>query len=162
MIPGNPVIPAFPVVNLQTYVMDRLARWAVWCIWRENLLTSNPKPRRPVSWWGKIMDARVKTPDTPAPKAMRSCPVDVLEAEETDRCVKALAELDRPRSVKYARVIVLCYLTRMSKHEKAAAMEPPGCVKTYYNRLSRAHDELLGLMNDAGAGLELPHFVVAA
>lgn len=148
--------PAVPGMNLQTYVAQRLARWAVWCLWRENLLTRSPKPMPLRSWWGGMMRDRVHDSDESLRSALKPCPVDVLEAAETDLCVQALVAIDEKRGVKYAHVIVLCYLSRMSKHERAAAMVPPGCVQTYYNRLSRAHDELLGLMNDAGAGLPLP------
>jgi hypothetical protein len=75
--------------------------------------------------------------------------VDVVEAEETDRCVRLLDK-------KLLCVIVLQYLTCMRRELRVAAMKPPGCIKTYYNRLDRAHYELLGLMNDVAAGIEPP------
>ena len=133
----------------QTYVMMRLNRWAVYCIWRESLLVRSPKPTRVRSWWGLILSNRVHDPDRLPAQVVRPCPVDVVEAEETDRCVQSLPE-------KLRCVIVLDYLTHMRKDERVRLMKPAACAKTYYNRLERAYDELLGLFNDAGAGMELP------
>lgn len=131
------------------YVMMRLNRWAVYCIWRESLLVRSPKPKRVRSWWGLILSNRVHDPDRLPVQVVRPCPVDVVEAEETDRCVQALPE-------KLRCVIVLDYLTHMRKDERVRLMKPYGCAKTYYNRLERAYHELLGMFNDVNAGVALP------
>jgi len=133
----------------QTYVMTRLCKWAVWCMWRDNLLTQRPGPKRVCSSWGSIMEGRVEQIGRLPREIERPCPVDVIEAEETDRCVQALPD-------KLRCVIVLEYLARMTKAEKVAYMKPEGTAKTFYNRLDHSYYELLGLMNDAGAGLPLP------
>jgi len=133
----------------QTYVMMRLTRWVIWCIWRDNLLTQRPGPKRVCSSWGSIMQGRVEQIGRLPREIERPCPVDVVEAEETGRCVQALPD-------KLRCVIVLEYLARMTKREKVAAMQPEGTAKTFYNRLDHAYYELLGLMNDAGVGLHLP------
>lgn len=132
------------------YVIERLYRWAIYCLWREALLTSSPKPRRVTSWLGRVIDGRLhdasKAP-TP-PTIQRPCPVDVIEAEETDRCVQALEE-------RLRCVVVLEYLTDMGYEERVAAMRPPGAERTYYQRRDRAHHLLLGLMLDVAAGVPL-------
>ena len=133
----------------QTYVMMRLSRWAVYCIWRDALFIRSPKPKPVRSWWGLILSNRVHDPDRLPARVTRPCPVDVVEAEETDRCVRLLDK-------KLLCVIVLQYLTCMRRELRVAAMKPAGCAKTYYNRLDRAHYELLGLMNDVAAGIEPP------
>lgn len=134
------------------YVIMRLNRWSIYCIWKEDLLVRSPYPRRVTSWLGRIISGHFNNDreGTQPPKIIRKpCPVDWIEAEETDRCVKGLPD--------YLRcVVVLQYLTNMEHEEKAAAMQPPGAFKTFYRRLERAHYELLGLMNDAAAGIELP------
>lgn len=116
-------------------VMARLSRWAVFCIWQENLMTTSPKPRRLTSWLGRLISGRLGDPDRLPAIVERPCPVDVIEAAETDRYVQLLP--DRLRDV-----VVLEYLTRMGFNEKAAQMKPPGSFKTYYRRLERAHYEL--------------------
>lgn len=128
------------------YVMMRLNRWAIYCVWREDLMTTSPKPRRVTSWLGRLIDGRLGDPDRLPPQIERPCPVDVIEAEETDQAVLGLP--DPLRSV-----VVLEYLTCMGYDAKARAMRPPGCVKTFYNRLTRAHGELLGLMGDVAVGI---------
>ena len=137
----------------QTYVMMRLTRWVIWCMWRDNLLTKRPGPKRVCSSWGVLMEAMMAERGEQLGRLPREierpCPVDVGEAEETGRCVQALPD-------KLRCVIVLEYLARMTKREKVAAMKPEGTSKTFYNRLDHAYYELLGLMNDAGAGLPLP------
>jgi hypothetical protein len=137
-----------------TYVMMRLNRWAVYCIWRESLLVSSPKPKHVRSWWGLILSNRVHDPDRLPAQVVRPCPVDVVEAEETDRCVQSL-----PGRLRC--VIILDYLTNMTKKQRVSAMKPSGCPQTYYNRLEWAHYELLGLFNDTGAGIELRPVVSA-
>lgn len=132
-----------------TYVMARLQRWAIYCIWHENLMTTSPKPRRVTSWLGRIISGRLGDPDNLPAVIQRPCPVDVIEAQETERAVLALPE--RLRSV-----IVLEYLTNMGYLDKAKAMKPPGAFKSFYRRLERAHYELLGLMNDVAAGVPMP------
>lgn len=131
-----------------TYVMMRLNRWAIYCIWHEDLMTASPKPRHVTSWLGRLIEGRLGDPDKLPPQIERPCPVDVIEAQETDRCVLALP--DRLRCV-----IVLEYLTTMGRDEKIAAMKPAGARMSFYRRLERAHYEILGLMNDVAVGVQL-------
>lgn len=148
-----------PGMPIETYITNRLCRWALWHMWVEGVVGGGGAigPRRICSWWGPLWSARAHRPDIFSHSVLRECPVSIEEAEETDRCYQVMIEGDKSRSVKYARVLVLCYLTNFTAREKAANMHPGGVIQSYYNRLGRAHEEMLGLLDDlAGGAIPMP------
>lgn len=76
------------------------------------------------------------------------CPVDIPEAIETQRCVDAL-----PQSLR--EVIIQEHVMRGTQAQKALALKIDRV--TFWRRCQRAYPLLLGLFNDAGAGLDLAH-----
>lgn len=146
-----------PGMPIETYITNRMARWALWHIWVEGLLSGSPGPKRVCSWWGPLWSARIQNPGAFSRRVLDTCPVSIEEAEETDRAFQVMIEADKPREVKYNRILVLCYLTTFTAKQKAKAMAPSGCFQTYYNRLARAHEEMLQLLDDmAGGALQAP------
>jgi hypothetical protein len=128
-----------------TYVVLRLNRWGVYVRW----LTSggsDPRPPRLTSWWGKlVMEPNVEQSDRVS-LVTRECPVDIDEARETEACVRAL-----PEHLK--RTMIEEYLVRGTADQKAQALAIE--VRAFRYRRDRAHNLLLGLFNDAAAGLPL-------
>jgi hypothetical protein len=130
-------------MQLHTYVEARLGRWYLWHRWGPY-----PGPKSVISWWGPmIIEPNVEQIGRPS----TTCPVDIDEAEETQRSVMALLAVDDD----LYKVIVQAYLRGGTIEQKIRAL---GCKsnKTYYNRLERAYVKLLGFFNDAGAGVPLP------
>lgn len=69
---------------------------------------------------------------------------------DVDKCVCAL-EAD------YRAVIMECYTAVGTKEAKSRRLQIS--VKTFDNRLVKAHHEILGLLNDLAAGIPLPTYV---
>ena len=134
----------------QTYVMVRLDRWVIYCIWKADLLVKDPTPDRARSWWWRLVTNRHMHDPGAGHARERPCPVDVIEAEETDRCVMAL-----PAGLR--RMVASAYLDPRPVRVKVAEL---GLGKmTYYRWLGRAYNELLGLFNDVAAGISVPEKV---
>lgn len=132
---------------VHTYVMARLNRWVIWCIWKSDLLTPDPTPRHVKSWWHMVITRRKlrqglgERREVPARAA---CPVDEIEAGATDVCVQLLP-------AKLLAAVVVGYLTGGTAAEKADEL---GCDRaTYFRRLERAYAALLGLFNDYEVGM---------
>lgn len=135
----------------QTYAMMRLNRWVIWMVWKIGQSTTDPRPRQVTSWWWKMVTVRHVQQFESGGKAV-ACPVDVLEAEETDRCVGAL-----PPGLR--RMIALAYLDRRPVDRKVADLVASGVKisrRGYFRYLDRAHQALIGLFNDVAAGVALP------
>jgi hypothetical protein len=132
-------------MQLHTYAMGRLARWAIYCLWEADLLTRQPGPRDVKSWWfTMIMSPNVRVTHDAFVTKRKPCPVDDVEAGITDLCVRQL-----PGKLRDA--VVLSNLAGGTAEEKALAL---GCDRaTYFRRVSRAYAELLGLFNDHEAGV---------
>lgn len=72
------------------------------------------------------------------------------ECFETEMAVNALGQFDEQlRDVVWQHYVVGGTADQQSKHLSC-------CVATVYNRLARAENLMLGLLNDAAAGL-IPH-----
>ena len=127
------------------YVMMRLNRWAVYVRWLDGRAPGrDPTPPATRSWWFKlVMMTRVQQTVV----AGRSlCPVDVQEAVETQRCIKALAD--------HLRVTVVeDHLVRGSPEEKARALGIDA--RSFRSRRRVAYAELLGLFNDVACGIDI-------
>lgn len=143
-----------------TYVMLRLNRWAVWVRWENSRGVGDPRPRRVVSCMGKLMQARVEQTGEASSAFAALCPVDVQEAVETGRCVRALPEWAR-------RTVVEDYLVGGTAEQKAEALGITD--RALRKRRDAVHTMCLELFNLAAAGLELvcaareatrPHAVV--
>lgn len=131
-------------VEFQTYVMMRVTRWAIFCMWQADLLTKRPGPAPVRSWLGVIMAQRVRHVRESAPRMRSRCPVDEVECGITDLCIKQLP-------VPLREVIVASNLYPGTAEEKALEL---GCSRrTYFRRLQHAQAELLGLFNDHEAGV---------
>lgn len=137
-------------VQLHTYVIGCLERWAVWCLWQADLLTPKPGPRPMKSWWHVIVTKRklgqgIGAAVIEIAAGQRApCPVDPVEAGVTDLCVDQLP-------LKLRNAVIMGFLQGGTAEEKAFEL---GCDRsTYFRRLERAYGELLGLMNDHEAGL---------
>lgn len=132
------------VQQLHTYVRGRLDRWAVFRLWRLDLLNASPTPARVTSWFFALwMRPHVRVERVPITERSR-CPVDALEGGATDVCVEQL-------HTPYRDAIVASYLTGGTAEEKSALLR---CSRrTFFYRLDHAHAELLGLFNDYEAGL---------
>ncbi len=77
-----------------------------------------------------------------------ACPVDIDEAEQTNQAVNHLAP-------ELRATIQEAYLRGGTVKQKTRAL---GLKRrdTYYARLTRAYNTLLGYFNDLGAGIPLP------
>lgn len=130
-------------VQLHTYAQARCARWAVFCLWRADLLTPSSSPMKVKSWW-RLWLANVRTQRATHVARRDPCPVDEVEAGVTELCIMQLPE-------KLRRAIAACFLSGGTADDKAVEL---GCDRaTYFRRLRRAYAELLGLFNDHEAGV---------
>lgn len=123
-----------------SYVEARLGRWARWYHWGPR-----PGPKRVISWYGPmILDRNVKQNG----KVSLACPVDLDEAEETQKAVQAL-------DPELRDIIFETYLKGGTVKQMMRAC---GIRKrdNYYLRLNRAYRQVLGYMNDVAAGVALP------
>lgn len=125
------------------YVILRLNRWGIWVRWRANPGgVSDPMPARVKSWWFKlVMVGKIEQIDR-SPRAV--CEVDVLEAEETQRCIMALPDHLRD-------TIVEEYAVGGTADQKAQALGID--TRTFRHRRCVAHVELLGYFNDIAVGI---------
>lgn len=130
------------VQTINTYVVLRLGRWRDYVRWQANGTTSHPGPKNPKSWWGLILEGNVEQIDIVSTRDV--CPVNAEEARETDKCVRALPD-------HLLLVVWEEYIICGSIDEKAAALAIEK--RAFRQRLSTAHNLLLGLFNDAAAGM---------
>lgn len=126
-----------------TYVIMRLVRWSRYVRWLHRGGT-DPRPAHLRSWWGKLVQAKNPRPEI-GPAVADVCPVDVAEALETWKCVKALPE-------HLYETMVEEYLIGGTQQQKAEALAVD--VRTVLRRREQAHTLLLGLFNDVAAGIE--------
>lgn len=128
------------------YVILRCNRWGAWVRWRANPGgLSDPTPARVRSWWFQVvMVDKVQQLENTGRRGL--CPVDMLEAEETHRCIDALPDHLRD-------TIVEEYAVGGSAYQKAEALGID--TRTFRHRRCLAHVELLGLFNDAACGVRL-------
>jgi hypothetical protein len=126
--------------QLNTYVQNRLIKWAAWRLWGDS-----GKPPRVVSWYEKV----VMAPNVQGRGGSGNdkCPVDEVEAYETDRCVSALSPYLR-------ETVIECYTRSGTAEHKAKQL---GISRdTFYERLRTAENKLLGYMGDVACGTALP------
>jgi len=127
------------------YVILRCIRWGKYVDWMANPGgISDPRPELVRSWWFKVV--MVDKVQQGTAQGRRLCPVDILEAIETQRCVKALPAHLRDTLVEE-------YVIGGTAEEKAQALgiEP----RAFRHRRGVAHVELLGLFNDIACGVDL-------
>lgn len=131
------------MIQLHTYVEARLGRWQLWYRWGKN-----PGPSPVESWYGPI----VLNPNVQqSGRHDSACPVDVSEAEETQRCVMALG-VECP---ELKDTVFEAYLRGGTVEQKIATLGLKSR-QSYYDRLDRAYVKLLGHFNDAASGIALP------
>lgn len=117
------------------YVHQRLNLWGDW-VARGRNEGRNGYPRQ--TSFARLMPSSGASPWSPL--------LDV-EAEEIDQCVRRLDVTRRDLVTRYyTRTITSAQLSR----------EMGCCEKTLFNRMSIAHNEILGWLNDLAAGIELP------
>lgn len=122
------------------YVHMRLIRWGDWVVRGRNV-GRNGYPSQ--STFARFM---------PSGGASAWSPLLDVEAEEVEQCV---LRLGAPR-----RDLVRKYYTRSISTARLA--REMGCVEqTLYNRMSIAHNEVLGMLNDLAAGVPLPALVIS-
>lgn len=132
-------------VAFQTYVILRLSRLGRFVRWVDGLGVRNPKPADVISWWGPIvMNGNVE--QTGLESIRDICPVDIVEAEETRRCIIALPQ-------HLFETVIQEYVVCGKQAQKAHALDID--VSTFRRRLTVAHAVLLDLFNAAAAGLPL-------
>ena len=126
------------------YIIMRCNRWGWYMRWLSRG-GADPGPRRLCSWWHKLITVRLLQGHNEQ-EVRDACPVDVEEARETSLCVNALPDYLRD-------VIVEEYAVGGSAEQKAEALgiKP----KSFRDRREHAHVLLLGLFNDAAAGVPL-------
>lgn len=144
-------------VRIETYVTMRLQRWGIYQRWLAHGGT-DPRPARVRSWYGPMILDRLRQVSgkrrMPSPYA-DACPVEIDEARETQRCVRALDAVYPALSApSIGEVLAECYVWGGTTEQKLSALRC--CRDTYYRRLDLAHQELLGLFNDAASGRPLP------
>jgi hypothetical protein len=123
-----------------TYVHMRLIQWGDWVVRGRNVGRNGFPSQSAFARW------------MPSAGASAWSPLLDVEAEEVDQCV---LRLEGPR-----RELVRRYYTR-SITSAMLARELGCCEKTLYNRMTIAHNEILGMLNDLAAGIELPKIVVS-
>lgn len=121
------------------YIHQRLVQWGDWVVRGRNE-GRNGYP-------GQAAFARLM----PSSEASAWSPLLDVEAEEVDQCVR---RLEAPR-----RDLVIRYYTRTIT-SVMLARELGCCEKTLFNRMTIAHNEILGMLNDLAAGVDLPPLVV--
>ncbi len=127
-------------LSLHTYVEARLGRWVRWYHWG-----ARPGPKPVTSWYGPmIIDRNVEQ----LGRRSTSCEVDIDEAEETNTAVNHL-----PHELR--DTIHETYLRGGTVKQKCRAL---GLKRreSYYARLTRAYNTLLGYLNDLSVGVPLP------
>lgn len=123
-----------------TYVHMRLIQWGDWVVRGRNV-GRNGYP-------GQAAFARLM----PSSESSAWSPLLDVEADEVDQCVRRLEAQRRELVTRYyTRTITSTLLAR----------ELGCCEKTLYNRMTIAHNEILGMLNDLAAGIELPPIVAA-
>jgi hypothetical protein len=134
-----------------SYVEARLGRWGRYQRWlNRGQVGGSGMPAPLSSWWVQIvLSPNVQGRGVRRPPVSEPCPLSEegrIEAGETGRAIGAL-ERD------LQEVILEAYYWQGTIDGQVAAL---GCCRqTYYNRLRRAHAELLDLFNAIGAGLEI-------
>lgn len=132
---------SIPLVSMHTYVVLRCWRWGTYVRWLSRVGVGSVEPRKVVSWWGKIvLEGNVEQ----LAIAREPAPVNIPEAIETGKCVMLLREPLRD-------AIIQEHAFRGTQTEKAKALKIDR--STHYRRCEAAYVELLGLFNDAAAGL---------
>lgn len=131
-------------VQLHTYAMNRLAQWAIYRLWRADLLAPGPGPAAMKSWWfGIVMSANVRVTRESFTQRIK-CPVDEVECGITELCVQQLPE-------ELRAAVEMANLSGGTAEEKA--LELGWSRRTYFRRLNQAYAELIGLFNDHEAGV---------
>lgn len=121
------------------YINDRLNAWAYWRLAQDEAGVTRPRSGT------YDLAGRADSTETIRPR-MSITQVVAIECERTDRCVKALEPV-------LEQTVRECYLRTTSYLLVAADL---GCSeKTLYRRLDRAHNLILGLLQDIEAGVEV-------
>jgi hypothetical protein len=132
-------------IAFRTYVILRCNRLGRFARWAEGLGVADPRPADMRSWWGPIvMDGNVEQSGFDSLRDI--CPVDIIEADETRRCILALPNHLRD-------TIIQEYVVCGKQAQKARALGIH--VRTYRHRLNVAHTLLLDLFNAVAADLPL-------
>lgn len=123
---------------INTYADKRLNGWAEWSLRRADHGLGYPKQ----PCYTNLMPRTGPTSGSP------DIDQDALDVE---RCVIAIRHMND----QLYQVLINAYLRpRMSKEQKLKAC--CCCEKTFYNRLDRAQQMVLGYLNDIAAGYPLP------
>lgn len=118
------------------YVNDRLVRWGEWVVRGRNE-GRNGFPGQA---------AFVRLAGLTGERSAWSPMLDV-EAEEVDQCIRRLTAERRALVIEYySRTVTSVQL----------AKRLGCCEKTLFNRLTIIQNEILGMLNDLAAGIELP------
>lgn len=115
------------------YVNTRLNQWAEWVAKRNDGLGY---PRA-------VAFSRMAHSGSFGPSSPDMCE----DAWEVEQCVTHLEKSLRAAVIEF-------YLRPGTCEQKAKALMC--CKKTMYSRIDRAHNEILGLLNDLAAGISLP------
>lgn len=119
------------------YVNTRLNEWARWRLTGRQALFA-----RPSVYFRAGADAFGREP----PAGASIVPIDDLEAERTHRCVMALEPLLQDTVTEfYCRAGTAETMAKQLRCDKA----------TLYRRIDRAHQLLLGFMNDVACGIHV-------
>lgn len=130
-----------------TYMDGQLVKWGIYKRWLEKGGT-RPGPKRVRSWWGPMITDRLVQGHRAPPMTEEdaACPVDIDEARDMDVCVAALGQLDDELHM----VVLECWYRGGTSEQQAEACRCS--IGTYYRRLERAKEVLLGLLQDHLAG----------
>lgn len=122
---------------VNTYIDYRLSRWAIWVLRSVDHGIGFPKQ---VSYISMM----------PRTGQSTNSPEFEQDAYDIDRCVLAVKVVNK----QLHQVLDLAYLRYMTEEQKLKAANC--CKKTFYNRLNRAQQLVLGYLNDIHAGCAIP------
>jgi len=130
-------VGGIPSVTNHSYCIMRCNRWGTYVRWLEysGIFACGPKPLK-ASWGPLILDRNVPR-SWVDPREL--CPVDAIEALETDRAVRRL-----PSDLCY--ILSVEHISFSSQQAKAELLNMSRT--TYWRRCGEAYGLLLGLMND--------------
>lgn len=125
-------------MNNDSYIVRRLVQWSEWAARRQDSGLGYPK----------------QVPYTnlmPRTESSDHLPEFADECFEMDKCVTALQTVD-----DHTYAVIMLHYGQMSMTLDQRLAKLGCCKQTYYNKIDKGHNLILGWLNDLAAGLQLP------